>query len=69
MYVIITRPYKETNSNIIEIINEIYFTIFLSSLIFFNEENDWNSTKSSVYNSLKYSFDCILINYFKIYSN
>ena len=50
MYVIIIRPYKEIKSNIIEIINETYFLIFLSSLFFLNKEKDWNSTKSSVYN-------------------
>ena len=50
MYVIVTRPYKEIKSNIIEIINETYFLIFLASLIFLNEENDWNSTKTLIYN-------------------
>ena len=68
MYVIILRPYKEIKSNIIEIINEIYYLIFLSSLIFLNEEKNWNSTKSSVYNSPKYNFNNIF-NQLKIYSN
>ena len=50
MYVIYTRPYKEVKSSIIEIINEIYFVLFLLSLIFLNEEKDWNSAKTSLYN-------------------
>ena len=49
IYVIVIRPYKEIKSNVIEIVNEIYFLIFLASLIFLNEENDWNSTKTLIY--------------------
>ena len=49
VYVIYTRPYKEVKSSIIEIINEIYFVLFLLSLIFLNEEKDWNSAKTSLY--------------------
>ena len=50
MYVIFTRPYNETKSNIIEIINEIYFSSLLLSLIGLYEEKDWDSAASSIYN-------------------
>ena len=43
------RPYKEIKENAIEIINEVYFTLLLFALIFFNKENEWNSAKTNAY--------------------
>ena len=48
-FIIYSRPYKERKENIIEIINEIYFTLFLSTFMALNYEDDWNSFKISVY--------------------
>ena len=38
VYIIILRPFKSIKDNIIEISNELYFSILLSSLIFLNSE-------------------------------
>ena len=48
-WIIIIRPYEETKGNIIEILNEFYFTFLLTVLIFFNTKEDWNSTVISTY--------------------
>ena len=48
-YLMIARPYSQTRGNIIEIINEIYFTSLLFALIFLNTENDWNSALVKIY--------------------
>ena len=48
-YVIILRPFINKKDNIIEITNEIFFSVLLISLIFFNLEKDWNSTIIEVY--------------------
>ena len=44
IYIIILRPFEEKRNNVIEILNEIFFSILLNSLIFLNSENLWNST-------------------------
>ena len=49
IYIIIFSPFKEKRNNIIEISNEIFFSILLNSLIFLNSEGDWNSTLTEVY--------------------
>ena len=49
IYIMILRPFIEIKWNIIEIINELYFFILLTSLIFVNKENDWSFIKSRVY--------------------
>ena len=43
------RPYKETNGNIIEILNEIYFWFLVIFLSIVNTEDEWNSTKTNAY--------------------
>ena len=48
-YLMFVRPYSQTRGNIIEIINEIYFSCLLFALIFLNTENDWNSTLVKIY--------------------
>ena len=48
-YLITQRPFKEAKDNIIEIINEIFFLILLSSLIYLNWEENWNDIKTTAY--------------------
>ena len=49
IYIIILRPFDEKRSNIIEIVNEIFISILLNSLIFLNSESAWTSTLSQIY--------------------
>ena len=44
-----TRPYNEVKGNLIEILNEIYFSFLLIALSFINSENDWNNIKTNIY--------------------
>ena len=48
-FVIYVRPYEEVKGNIIEIVNELYFTPLLFVLIFLNSIHDWNSVNTNVY--------------------
>ena len=48
VFVFIVRPFIEHKNNIIECINETYFSILLIALIFLNSEGDWNQTYISV---------------------
>ena len=43
------RPMETTKDNLIEILNEITFTILSSGLIFLNDENDWNNKSEDFY--------------------
>ena len=49
VYIIYTRPYCEVKGNLIEILNELYFSFLLSILIAFNSENNWNTFKTDTY--------------------
>ena len=49
IYIIILRPFEEKRNNIIEIVNEIFFSILLNSLIFLNTESVWSSTIIHIY--------------------
>ena len=46
---IIKRPYAEVKSNIIEIINEVYFITMLISLLFYNSIDRWLGTPTTAY--------------------
>ena len=48
-FIIILRPFEDTKSNIIEITNELYFTVLFSSLIYYDSESKWNSTDTSIF--------------------
>ena len=48
-YVFILRPFISFKTNAINIINEIFFFVLLSLLIFWNVEGDWTSTKITIY--------------------
>ena len=45
----ILRPYDEVKTNIILVMNEIYFLFLLGALIFLNSENDWSSVSTYIY--------------------
>ena len=49
IHIIILRPFEEKRNNIIEITNEIFFSILLNSLIFLNSESVWSSTIIDIY--------------------
>ena len=48
-YVVYIRPYKDTKSNIIEIINEVYFSLFLVTLMILNTEDVWTTFRTNIY--------------------
>ena len=48
-YVWFMRPFWQIKDNLIEIINEIYFLLLLSALIYLNVESYWSSTTTSIY--------------------
>ena len=48
-YLVILRPFKEIKGNMIEIINEIFFSFFLGVLIYLNNKSKWTSTTTSIY--------------------
>ena len=43
------RPYEEAKWNIVEIINEVYFTLLLAFLLKYNTVTDWIGTPTTVY--------------------
>ena len=49
IYVVVQRPYIEVKENLIEIINELFFLIYLSWFWHFSTESKWSSTSSNVY--------------------
>ena len=49
VYVCYLRPYRELKDNLTEIMNEAYFLLLLSSLVYLNEERYWSSTVTSIY--------------------
>ena len=49
VYIWMLRPFEEIKCNIIEIINELFFLVLLSSLIYLNTENKWSSTFILIY--------------------
>ena len=48
-YVCFMRPFWQFKNNLIEIVNEVYFWLLLSALIYFNVESYWSSTATSIY--------------------
>ena len=49
MYVFYIRPYEDSKGNLIEVLNEIYFSFLIIFLSVINTENEWDSTKTSAY--------------------
>ena len=48
-YVCYLRPFKEFKDNLSEILNELYFQLLLSSLIYLNTESNWSPTLVTTY--------------------
>ena len=48
-WTIFSRPYKTKKENVIEIINEWYFTLFVIILMIFNTQDEWNSLKTNIW--------------------
>ena len=49
LYLVILRPFWEIKCNIIEIINEIWFSSLIIYLLYFNTEKRWTSLPISIY--------------------
>jgi hypothetical protein len=47
--IVLIRPFKKVKDNIIEILNEVTFTILMALLIRFNKKAIWSRTSISVY--------------------
>ena len=45
----ILRPFKELKTNLIEIMNEVYFFLLFGSLFILNTEKDWNINITFIY--------------------
>ena len=65
-YICYLRPFKEFKDNFMEIMNESYFLLLLSSLIYLNTTDKWSSTSISIYIWVLQSDNLILINYFYV---
>ena len=48
LYTIIIRPFKEVKDNVIEIINEIGYTILISLLLYYNKESNWSEQEANI---------------------
>ena len=48
-YVCYLRPFKKLKDNLIEIMNETYFMLLLSALIYFNTKSNWSSIAITIY--------------------
>ena len=68
---ILMRPFKEIKWNLIEIINEIYFSLFFGWLLVFNTKYKWTETLTTTYMSILLSnyITCLLIVLGKIIIN
>ena len=49
VYVSILRPFTEVQCNLIKIINEVYFSVCISWLLYFNSESTWTNTPVNIY--------------------
>ena len=47
--IIALRPFKKVTDNLIEIMNEVFFLVLLSLLMFLNKSDEWDSTTKNVY--------------------
>ena len=60
---VIIRPFEQVKSNIIEIVNEMYFLTMLASLLKYNSITNWEGTPTTIYNwKFKY-IDIITISF------
>jgi hypothetical protein len=47
--IVLIRPFEKVKDNIIEIVNEVGFTLLMGGIIHFKEKSIWNRTAISVY--------------------
>jgi cysteine-rich repeat protein len=47
--IILIRPFSQAKDNIVEVANELIFTILMAGLIYFNKKSAWNKTPISIY--------------------
>jgi hypothetical protein len=47
--IILIRPFSQVKDNIIEVANELIFTILTAGLIYFNKKSAWSNTPISIY--------------------
>ena len=64
--IIFIRPYELTKANVIEIINEVYFTCWFGSLFFLDSEDKWSNGITSTFVGVLVS--CTFINFLVIMS-
>jgi hypothetical protein len=50
--IILIRPFIEVKDNIIEVTNELIFTIMMAGLIYYDKKSTWNKTSISTYSYL-----------------
>jgi hypothetical protein len=46
---IILRPFEEKSDSIIEITNEIFYTVIISWLVYYDAESKWTTIPKSIY--------------------
>jgi hypothetical protein len=46
---IILRPFEEKSDSIVEITNEIFYTVIISWLIYYDVESKWTNIPKAVY--------------------
>ena len=70
-FIAILRPFTSAKSNLIEIINEIYFFALFSSLLFLDSEKNWGSITPKIYIWVIWSnsFSNAIINLCKVHIN
>ena len=57
---LILRPFEGLKDNIVEIINEVFFSYFFCWLLHFNSEDAWSSTTTDIYLALLWSNNFIV---------
>ena len=67
LYAIVLRPLQHKSENIMEIVNETFYSYYWSFLFFYNTESDWTDTVTDIYFWIMVSnnFIIILINFGK----
>ena len=59
--IVYLRAFKRVVDNIIDIMNEVYFLVFLTILVFYNKESHWDSSTSDAFLYLIVSNSCVIL--------
>ena len=59
--IIALRPFKKVTDNLIEIMNEVFFMVLLSLLVFLNKSDEWDSATKNVYLNIIISNSCVIL--------